>query len=547
MASTMTNPLSTLTHAQRNSFVYSLLYVLNAYHTESNGVEEGEHQARCVDLPPLPLEADHLSVQIQNTCCVILKHLMVGTGVEASTGEEKTELSLSTTVVEAGGLTAALKLYDRNLAASSRAYYEQQQHPHPQCFPLPHPNQVKVLGLLHAFSCNKAAIHSLFEEQRFDILFGFLRNGLSPARELITARMWVLLRHLPCGTGGGGDGQGESSWVQDSTHNSTESHIPTTSKKASWKHLHFQHKEERDVATNGNGLQVLRAEHLAHLLLSSEHWLDLLLDDLATAATKTTSTSAKDVNTHENSEDTDINAPMPVGPVSEHATMSIICQLLDYNDRFLAAILFDAHRHHALQTIVQLAGPPISSEHERLHHHQHEPSLWPHSHDSSPFLYPPLKAENYEEGDWDGPNHRIPHSTLHTHRKRQEHSHDRDYYNTTVITDDSTPVDFPSSRLSALYALYRMAAYARLETTPSAAFTLLWKEEAVSVLLKAFLNMDGSLELQGRKYAALALAELCLDETVRGHLLDVQSKILGGMNILEMIEWFLREEVYQDW
>jgi hypothetical protein len=75
-------------------------------------------------------------------------------------------------------------------------------------------------------------------------------------------------------------------------------------------------------------------------------------------------------------------------------------------------------------------------------------------------------------------------------------------------------------------------------------FNLLWRKDAVDTLLRSFLNVDGGVCMEGRKYAALALAHLCVDPTIRGHLLHVQAESLSGINLLEMIEWFLQDEVY---
>jgi hypothetical protein len=152
---------------QRNSLVYSLLFVLNAFPVIANGATSLEMD-------------DHSSVLIQNSCCVCLQHLA-------------RDSSLCNTIIEAGGLKSVLKLYDDNLSISrsnpdtvSRGYGDQARV-----------HQRKIVELLQAFSCNKPAIKELFDAQRYDIIFGFMRNGAVTAKEAITAEMAERLQFLP--------------------------------------------------------------------------------------------------------------------------------------------------------------------------------------------------------------------------------------------------------------------------------------------------------------------------------------------------------------
>ena len=534
LTSVEVHSISSRTLVPKNALVHSLLYALNAYHTDSSSEAEGDGVVTNDSLPPLPPPVSLQYVQIQNSCCSILKHLM---GEEESASKnDKENMALITALVEAGGLATTLKLYDHNLAVSGRPYYLQTLHP--QQYQLPHPNQQKVLELLHSFSCNQKAIHFLFEEQRFDIIFGFLRSGLPSARDVITEEMWALLRYLPCSRGT----SGESSWVQiedfsystdDTIRGDGNANMPTPVR--SWKDLqsNIKYREE------GKVVQTSRAEHLAHLLLSSEHWLDLLLDDLTVTdrdGNESVNSSGENDSGFDNNSNNSSTTAAEVR--SERATMSMICQLLDYNDRFLSTIL-----------LVQLAAPlPQHNKCQLLQEQRDDSSGWPQdqhwSLSSHPYTPPP---RHREENDWDGPDHHIPHIKRHRHQQRKQTSnHSVGDKVKSTRSANAAAVYPPPSRTSALYALYRLTIYARHETAPSASFTLLWQEEVVHVLLQAFLNADDSLDLLGRQFAALALAELCLDDKIREHLLGVEAESLGGLNILEMIEWFLREEVYHE-
>ena len=113
----------------------------------------------------------------------------------------------------------------------------------------------------------------------------------------------------------------------------------------------------------------------------------------------------------------------------------------------------------------------------------------------------------------------------------------------------SSRVDYflPPPSLSALYALYRFSVFSGNHRDHIPNFEHLWSNDIISLLLKSFLQVETrnhDLSLQERKYAGLSLANLCSDERIREFLTELQEREELGLNILEMIEWFLQEEVY---
>ena len=189
ITSAESRPLSSLPPAQKQSLVYSVLYVLNAHHPAPSSGAEGAHTveggASEGDFHVWPAALDPQAAQVQSSCCVVLRHLVEA---EAGEGAEEAGSALGSTVVAAGGLTAALRLHDLHLTSPQR-----------------------VLELLHALSASPAAVRQLVREQRLDVLGGFLRSGLPAARALVTSELWREGAQTPAregGGGGGGRGQG---------------------------------------------------------------------------------------------------------------------------------------------------------------------------------------------------------------------------------------------------------------------------------------------------------------------------------------------------
>mmetsp|Transcript_27590 Transcript_27590/g.51529 ORF Transcript_27590/g.51529 Transcript_27590/m.51529 type:complete len:765 (+) Transcript_27590:247-2541(+) len=472
-------PLAACTAIQKSTLIYSLLFVLKTHHAY-NGGSNGKAASRGVESSSTEL--------IRNSCLQILKRL-------AASGEHGDE---GATIVHAGGLAVVLKIYDRILAASPanlhKAQGQRDQHScgYTQRPPAPAPTSCQqfTVELLQALSGNEAAIRWLFEKQRYDIVFGFLSSGDETCAALVISEMWRVLQHLPVSSGddaacGAGD--------------------------------------------DASGARRERAQHLAHLLLIKPPWVAALLDALSVFATDLTGRDSESRLSLQRQ-------------LQQEEAMCTLCVLMDFNDCFLAALLFDNGRHRALQTLVALAEPPAPPSFSRL------------------TTFAPAV------GDGRGARNTAPTSGIGDCEPREVGRvlEPPPYHLLTRLercsvadndgSGDAVKECCPSARVSALYALYRLSAYARNEKKPVQTFDLIWHAGAVPVLLRAFLNGDGGVDLQGRKYAALALAQLCEHSTSRNHLIltskartEEEAAVgLGeGINLLEMIEWFLQEEVYQ--
>lgn len=418
------SPLTTQSSNQKKSLVHSLIFVLKTHHTDND-----DSKIRTNTSAPT-------SARLQNSCLEILTRLVEGDTVAEEVVDERE--SMGSLVVNSGGLFVVLEIYDQNLAAAQQQGQHKHQKNHHK---LDHsrPCQQKVVELLHALSETVVAVRWLFERERFDIVFGYLRSGDMSSRNVVIAEMYRVVCHL--------------SVCDDDT---------VIESSSTQKHL---------------------AQRLAQKLLASADCFFLLLDTLV----PTSATSPQEQQLQQ--------------------AMCIICELLCYDDKFLAALFLNNDRHHALESLVAITGaaPPTAP---------------------TPLYCHPVNAVESDA--------RLPEPPPYHSWNCQ----------VTEATTEEKDACCPPSRLSALYTLYRMSAYARNDKKTVATFDLLWRADTAPALLQAFLNSDGRTCLRGRKYAALALAQLCEHPPTRNDLVRIQTESLGGINLLEMIEWFLQEEVY---
>ena len=117
---------------------------------------------------------DELSrIQIRNSCSSCLAHLSSHSVCREA-------------IWNAGGLKIILNLYDQNLRpVDGENKYDVAV------------NQSRLVQILQALSNNQCVIRDLFDSGRFDVLFGYMRNGYATPRELIVLELAARLRHLP--------------------------------------------------------------------------------------------------------------------------------------------------------------------------------------------------------------------------------------------------------------------------------------------------------------------------------------------------------------
>lgn len=457
----------------------------------------------------------------------------------------------------------ALEIYDRNLSSSHDSEPESESEPEALHMSRHHDHhdhqrregsyapascQQYTVDLLHALSSSKTAIQRLFDEQRFDIVFGYLGAGGETARALVTAEMWRLLQHLP---GSSGAGVRREATGRASVNGASVNRVSG---------------DEAGARTRA------RAQHLAQLMVNKPSLLALLLDTLSAPSTTSSTSSA--------------SASVPTSPESrqrqkqQQEALCILCELVDYDDGFMAALLIDNDRHHALCSLVEHACVPMPPSD---HCSSAMQSFSGDERSDREALFPSTSSSTEDIDSWEDSAERYhppeppPFHAMWASGALQE-SHCQPPLEGDGAEEDWEARDWPSARVSALYTLHRLAAYARNDKDPALTFDLLWRAGAVPVLLRAFLNhkgdggLDLDLDMQGRKYAALALAQLCEHPSSRRLLVlmsqsqsqsqaqlksearaDADADVvaagvgggIGGIKLLEMIEWFLQEEVYQ--
>ena len=196
----------------------------------------------------------------------------------------------------------------------------------------------------------------------------------------------------------------------------------------------------------------------------------------------------------------ELNSSMKV----QRATMLALCELIDYSNDIAHFVLFRNERHRALESISAILKTCLETDE---------------SIDSSGEIL-----------DHPGP------PPFHQSALDQD--------------NDGADSHCPSLQVSGLYALHLLASYSTHCTSKSAGqpgvalLSQLWLETAVPILVDSFFNQNGRISLRGRKYAALALCELCLDPIIREHLITTNPVKGDGVNFFDVLELFLEEEIY---